>query len=268
MQNPFPGMNPYLEDIALWGEVHHRMITYLADALNRVLPEPYAAFIEERVYVESPAIERQMIPDVLVSKPLSEPSRAGATAALADAPTRIQLETLDPHREGYIQIFSLRDRQRVLTTVIEILSPTNKTPNAVGREQYLKKQQELLQSTVHLMEIDLLHYGEHTVFLPREAIEADGSWDYLIALHRAGWGGRAGDVWRVALPEKLPRVVVPLLPADGEVVVDLQEVLNQTYEAGQFHRKIDYSVDPLAPLSPDKLAWVRQWLQQAGLRSA
>lgn len=28
------------------------------------------------------------------------------------------------------QIFSLRDRQRVLTSVIEILSPTNKTPNA------------------------------------------------------------------------------------------------------------------------------------------
>jgi hypothetical protein len=33
MANPFPGMNPYLEDRALWNDVHHSVITYIRNAL-------------------------------------------------------------------------------------------------------------------------------------------------------------------------------------------------------------------------------------------
>jgi hypothetical protein len=151
----------------------------------------------------------------------------------------------------------------VLVAVIELLSPTNKTPNAVGRAQYLEKQQQLLQSTAHLMEIDLLHYGEHTVFLPREAILADGDWDYLVVLHKAGWGGARGDVWRVRLEQRLPRVAVPLLPGDGEVVLDLQEALERVYGEGRFDRKVDYTQPPPVPLSEEKLAWVQQIVKTA-----
>ncbi len=32
-ENPFPGMNPYLEDLQLWSGVHYRFVTYLADAI-------------------------------------------------------------------------------------------------------------------------------------------------------------------------------------------------------------------------------------------
>ena len=36
MRSPFPGMDPYLEQF--WGDVHHRLITYTCDALQRHLP--------------------------------------------------------------------------------------------------------------------------------------------------------------------------------------------------------------------------------------
>jgi len=68
----------------------------------------------------------------------------------------------------------------------------------------------------HLLEIDLLHYDEHTVFLPREASLREGdAWDYLIALHRASESRYAGEAWFMRLSERLPRVRVPLLPKDS-----------------------------------------------------
>ena len=34
MQNPFPGMNPYLEQPGIWNQVHSRLIVAIADVLN------------------------------------------------------------------------------------------------------------------------------------------------------------------------------------------------------------------------------------------
>jgi hypothetical protein len=40
MQNPFPGMNPYLEQAELWHQVHHRLIIAITDALTpQILPQ-------------------------------------------------------------------------------------------------------------------------------------------------------------------------------------------------------------------------------------
>ena len=47
-------------------------------------------------------------------------------------------------------------------TAIEVLSPTNETREHDGRALYLQKQEELLHSQTHLIEIDLLRRGEHT----------------------------------------------------------------------------------------------------------
>jgi hypothetical protein len=38
-ENPFPGMNPYLEDPRLWSGVHHGFIATLRADLNDSLPE-------------------------------------------------------------------------------------------------------------------------------------------------------------------------------------------------------------------------------------
>ena len=50
-ESPFPGMDPYLE--RFWRDVHHRLVTYAADALQPNLPEDLRARVEERVFVET-----------------------------------------------------------------------------------------------------------------------------------------------------------------------------------------------------------------------
>ena len=45
-----------------------------------------------------------------------------------------------------------------VVTVIEVLSPANKTPGE-GYRQYRRKQEQLLASPLHLIEIDLLAAG-------------------------------------------------------------------------------------------------------------
>jgi hypothetical protein len=89
----------------------------------------------------------------------------------------------------FVQVVEAREPGRIVA-VIEVLSPINKTGK--GREQYLKKQREVLDSAAHLLEIDLLRGGQHTVAVEEMALlqEHRTFWDYLICLHRAGVGER------------------------------------------------------------------------------
>ncbi|MEZ4633510.1 MAG: DUF4058 family protein [Caldilineaceae bacterium] len=51
MQCPFPGMDPYLEHLSLWPDVHNRLIAAMADALvPKVAPRYYVA-LEQRTYL-------------------------------------------------------------------------------------------------------------------------------------------------------------------------------------------------------------------------
>lgn len=69
MRSPFHGMDPYLENPAIWMDFHESFITYCRDALNDRLPDAYEARVEERVsLVELPEGEiRWFRPDVAVS---------------------------------------------------------------------------------------------------------------------------------------------------------------------------------------------------------
>ncbi len=49
MPNPFPGMNPYLEDRRLWRDVHWRFVAYAAELLQPQLRPRYHVRIEERL---------------------------------------------------------------------------------------------------------------------------------------------------------------------------------------------------------------------------
>ena len=53
-----------------------------------------------------------------------------------------------------------------MVTTIEVLSPRNKTAGSEGRKLYRQKQREILSSDTHLLEIDLLRAGQHTVAAP------------------------------------------------------------------------------------------------------
>ena len=51
MPSPFPGMDPYLEEPARWPDVHQRLITYLADALQPRVRPRYVARADKRTHV-------------------------------------------------------------------------------------------------------------------------------------------------------------------------------------------------------------------------
>lgn len=272
MPSPFPGMDPYLEDPVLWRGVHHRFITYMADTLNTLLPPRYVANIEERLLVTQPA--RDIWPDVLVKK--SRRTRTGADRGktvparpvkangVVDAPLLLTIEPVEL-AEAFIEIRTVSGVKRVVT-VIEVLSPSNKTSGSPGREQYQTKQWEILRGRTHLLEIDLLREGLYTVAAPRLALGLRASWDYVICLQRGGHNQCA--VWPVGVRQRLPRVSVPLADQDSDVALDLQTMLDHCYDAGKYERQVDYRHDPTVPLAKADAAWANALLRERGLRPA
>lgn len=263
MPGPFPGMDPYLEHPALWPGVHQRLITYLGDSLNTLLPPRYVADIGERLYVVQP--DRSIYPDVVVVEPpatvpLAEQPQGSTTAVLtSDAPWVLTVEPVEV-REVFIEIVSVGDASRVIT-VIEVLSPSNKTANSEGRQLYMTKQQEILHSPTHLIEIDLLRSGDHTVAAPRQGLLLRGIWDYLVCLHRGGQGGRF-EVWATTLRQRLPRIRVPLDHGEPDIVLDMQAVFDRCYDEGAYARRLDYRGDPLTPLSEADRTWAAALLHE------
>ena len=57
MANPFPGIDPYIEDQGLWPDFHTSFLVACRRALLRGLPRHYDARIEERLTVVTRAGE-------------------------------------------------------------------------------------------------------------------------------------------------------------------------------------------------------------------
>lgn len=266
MRSPFPGMDPYLEQPGRWRGFHSLFIAELAGALNSILPDTFAAVIEERVYVIPPG--RSVYPDAMVIRRLPQGGKQLGTAAVlernsADTPEKVSIWA-DTIREHFVEIRAVNGPERVLA-VIEVLSPTNKTAKSVGWNEYLRKQEETLQSSVHLVEIDLLRNGEHSVAVPKDLVEAYGPWDYLVCLHDSNVPNEF-SFWRCSVRNALPRIAVPLQSGYPDAIVDLQDTLIATYDRGAFDRRIDYRDEPVPPLSSIDAEWADALLLEAGLR--
>ena len=68
-------------------------------------------------------------------------------------------------------------------------------------------------------------------------------------------------IYPFQLLQELPIIPIPLLPGDGEVSASLQKVMQRTYEAGPYHREIDYSQSvPPPKLSDEQTEWVQRQL--------
>ena len=272
MPGPFPGMDPYLEHPALWPGVHQGLIYLINEALNASLPPGFAANIDERLYIVQP--DRHIYPDVAVLeypsvRPTTEAavSRTGGTAVAVAEADPSYLITIQPVeiREPFIEIFAVGESERIVA-VIEVLSHANKAPGSTGRELYLTKQRQVLGSQAHLLEIDLLRSGAHTVPPPPEHLnEQKEPWDYLVCLHRAGQG-RSFEVWLRTVRERLPRVRVPLTEGEPDVILDLQATFDRCYDAGPYRRRVDYRGEPTPPLSSGDASWADALLRERGLR--
>ena len=262
MQSPFPGMDPYLEDPSIFPDFHDGFIAYLREAIQPDLPEPYYAALGRRAWVE--VSERFVGPDVNVLAPGSrQPSRwttASAEMATMEVTTPIVITVPhDEQSETVIEIYIGRGTDRRLVTAIEVLSPINKRPSEKGRDLYLRKQAELLDSQCHLVEIDLLRGGTHTKAVPEARLKRKvPSFTYHVCTHHFD---HFEDflIYPIHLPDPLPTISIPLLPGDGEVALNLQKVFERTYAAGPYHREVDYAqAVPLPEMTPEQAKWVRE----------
>lgn len=269
MPSPFPGMDPFLERRDLFPDLHGSLIFCLKEHLQSRLPSPYYASSSRRTWVE--VSERYVEPDVHVVVPLESPtSRRDSVAAVAVAeraePVVVRVEQ-DEWREGYLDIFIGPHRERRLVTSIEVLSPSNKTAGNKGRDLYLQKQKEVLESRAHLIEIDLLRYGTHTSAVPHDWLRHQvGTIDYHVCSHQFDVPNEF-SVYPIRLEQSLPLIRVPLLPGDGHVEADLQMVFNHAYDAGPYRREIDYlNETPDPPLDEERMKWARELI--AGWQSS
>ena len=267
MPNPFPGMNPYLEDPEIWPGFHDALIAIMSRQLNTLLPDNYAARNGIRVYLEP--INRQIVPDIFfVKKPAPRrTSQTGGTAMLEpdSTPEIITVPALEL-REPFIEVRATKHgKQSLVVTVIELLSPANKTKGH-GREEYQRKQKSVLESNANLLEIDLLRRGRYTLAVPQSGVEAVGPYHYLACLHRAA-APDSYEVWRIGLDDPLPYLRVPLAEGDPDILLDMQTAFNQTYEEYRYGFDIDYTLPPVPELEGDDAVWAENLLREKGLRT-
>jgi hypothetical protein len=260
-------MDPYLEEPSIWPGVHLGLIYETQEALNAALPDGYVADIGERVYVLQP--DRDLYPDLAVVRRRREPGvvergRGGTATTEAGAPPWVF--TIEPEevREPYIEIHALGENQRVVT-VIEFLSPANKAAGSKGRRLYLSKQRGLLKSRTHLVEIDFLRAGAHTVAISKDRLLRRGRWDYLVCVHHVD-PPRRYWVWPILLRDRLPAIRIPLAGGDDDLPVDLQPILDRRYDSGRYALKLDYHTAPTPPLAEEDDKWAAALLTEHGLR--
>src|ERR1700682_6096495 len=124
MASPFPGMDPYLEQQKIWPTFHYNLMNVLFQVITPNLLERYRARVLERVF----AVEHVLFTSV----------------------------TREEYREPYLEIRQRSDGK--LVTVIEAISPTNKTTSQ-GRKSYLDKRHEAQRFRANIAEIDLVLDG-------------------------------------------------------------------------------------------------------------
>ena len=260
MPSPFPGMNPYLENPALWTGIHTQLIVAIAHFLSPQLRPKYFVAVEERIYQTTETDSLLVgVPDVLVKRQASvaNPEPANVAVAATTVPSRVTLPMPETVRERYLEVRDVATREVV--TVIEILSPKNKRAGE-GRQAYDKKRLRVFGSSTHLVEIDLLRNGE-----PMTVFGNNIASHYRI-LGAQGDRRPSGDLCPFNLQNPIPQFALPLRAEDTEPVIDLQALLNEIYDISGYDLVIDYSKEPVPPLSEADAAWNDAWLRQQGLR--
>ncbi|MGB3652972.1 MAG: DUF4058 family protein, partial [Rivularia sp. (in: cyanobacteria)] len=245
MSNPFPGMNPYLENPELWPEVHSWIIIAIAESLVSQLRPKYRVAVEKRVYQMTDENTILVgIPDVSVSSSSTKVPENSSNIAVASPPAKpvnVTLSMPEEVREGYLEVREVGTGEVV--TIIEVLSPKNKRAGE-GRNAYQKKRQKILTSLSHLVEIDLLRSGNPMPILENKQFKST----YSILVSRSEYRPQA-ELYPFELQEAIPEFPLPLRQGDRETIVNLQELINGVYERAGFDMAIDYTCEPVPPLT-------------------
>jgi Protein of unknown function (DUF4058) len=227
MPSPFPGMDPYLEDDALWPVFHHQLVMCLYQILLPGLVDRYRARVNQRHYVTEQALFTSVV--------------------------------REEHHEDYIEIRQRSDGR--LITLVDVVSPANKVTRA-GRAAYLDKRHEGRNVNANLVELDLVLQGQPTLEYSRDGLP---DWDYAVTVTRSTQPERY-EIYTATLQKPLPRFRLPLASDDRDTVLDLRTAFTRCYDQGGFAAKIDYGRDPATPLNSEDCQWLREVLRQQKLR--
>jgi hypothetical protein len=265
MASPFPGMDPYIERPDHWPDFHDRLITYIAEGLQRRLKPKYVALVQDRVYVAESG--RLVRPDVAVArtrqgvKPGAGSSARTATTLEPDPAKVVALE-IEDIREPLIQIVEPSNTARVVTA-IEVLSPKNKRPGP-GRRSYLQKRKELWRAGTNLVEIDLLREGRPTAWGSQRPAEGTAAFHYSVVVTRKR--PPQHEFYERTMRDRLPRVAVPLGKGDPDVTLDLQAAFNRCWDEGPYPELLAYGGPPPGRMGEADIAWCVELLREKQLR--
>jgi hypothetical protein len=254
MPCPFPGMDPFLEVPPYWSDFSPAFLTAIR---NRLIPEVFPKYdvrLEEYLVLEHDDLPSHRVrPDLVVSSDWR--TKSGTSVQVLSLP-----QSANTLEAAYPDFVPITQRRLVLThrstgqvvTVLELLSPVNKARGKDGIEAYESKREELLTTTCHLIELDLLRGGER---LPIKGAMPSG--DYFAYIGRSdrrptcqiiGWP------WQSVLPP----IPLPLLPEDGETQIDLALAFKDAYDPAYYHQRLPYDSPLRPPLSEPELEWVHQ----------
>src|SRR5260221_8721225 len=125
MKNPFPGMNPWLEEF--WRDIHAKILVYACDQLNAELPPDLHARVDERLAVDAEQENGKpgsYLPDVAITEPWDRPAgpvlgQGGMNAAAAEP------IIVDFNQQVLRHVEIVYSRAHVITAIV-LLSPFNK----------------------------------------------------------------------------------------------------------------------------------------------
>ncbi len=254
MPSPFPGMNPYLEQAHIWRGFHTSFLVSLVAALTPRIGPRYFIELEESLYIDPTGDEPRLfaVADTAVADPDDAGNTAGAATAttLVTAPFTVRVPGVTKKK---LRRLVIRDTQsQEVITVIEVLSPSNKTAGP-DRNKYLEKRGEILTSATHFVEIDLLRGGKR---MPIHTLP-DGC-DYYALVSRA-WQRPEMGLWPVKLRDPLPAIPIPLRRGEPEPLIELKPVLERTYDEAGYARRI-YRTLPEPPLAAADTDWAKGFL--------
>jgi hypothetical protein len=222
-------MDPYLEHPKLWPQFQHQVLACLYQILLPGLVDRYRARIGSRTYVAEM---------VLFTSILRE-----------------------EHSEEFIEIRNRSDGR--LVTVVEVVSPANKTTPA-GRAAYLDKRKEAVAQRAGVVEIDLVLQGKPTLSYSRDGLP---DYDYAVTVTRSTAPDRY-EIYTATMQKRLPKFKVPLAPDDRDALLDLQAAFARAYDLGTFASQIDYKGPPPpdVPFSDENREWLEDLLKSQKLR--
>jgi hypothetical protein len=222
-------MDPYLEHPKLWAAFQHQLLACLYQILLPGLVDRYRARVGTRTYVSEMPLFTSII--------------------------------RDEYTEEYVEIRTRTDNK--LVTLLEVVSPANKTTPA-GRQAYLDKRKEGILQKAAIVEIDMVMQGKPTLTYSRDGLP---EFDHAVSVTRAAAPDRY-EIYTATIQKRLPKFKLPLAADDRDALLDLQAAFARAYDLGGFGTQIDYKGPPPpdVPLTDAQKAWINDLFKQLKLR--